>query len=104
MGMPDKGDAPESLNDCEFYMQTRDNIEMFRYMAAETVKMYEKGMGDKLDERARPTEFYEGDLVYMYNPLGSRNKQSKFSNNYKVHRTLQSNISKGGPSSQNQIP
>ena len=28
MGMPDKGDAPESLNDCEFYMQTRDNIEV----------------------------------------------------------------------------
>ena len=35
-----------------------------------------------MDDKARPTEFYEGDLVYMYDPLGSENKQSKFSNRY----------------------
>ena len=44
-------------------------------MASETVKTYEKGMRNKLDEKARPTDFYEGDLVYMYNLVGSENKQ-----------------------------
>ena len=61
-------------------MQTEDNIEILRYMAAEVVKTYEKEMRNTLDEKACPTDFYEGDLVYMYNPLGSENKQSKFSN------------------------
>ena len=82
MGMPERGKIPESLNDCEFYMKTKDNIGMFRHLAADTVKIYEKEMRKKLDDKARPTEFYEGDLVYMYDPLGSENKQSKFSNRY----------------------
>ena len=82
MGMPERGEIPEPLNDCEFYMKTKDNIGMFRHLAADTVKIYEKEMRNKLDDKARPTEFYEGDLVYMYDPLGSENKQSKFSNRY----------------------
>ena len=82
MGMHERGEIPESLNDCEFYIKTKDNIGMFRYLAADAVKIYEKEMRNKLDDKARPTKFYEGDLVYMYDPLGSENKQSKFSNRY----------------------
>ena len=55
---------------------------MFRHLAADAVKIYEKEMRNKLDEKTRPTDFCEGDLVYMYDPMGSENKQSKFSNRY----------------------
>ena len=80
--MAERGEIPESLNDCEFYMKTKDNISMFRHLVADAVKIYEKEMRGKLDEKARPTEFFEGDLVYMYDPLASENSQSKFSNRY----------------------
>ena len=63
-------------------MKTKDNISMFRHLAADAVKIYEKKMRNKLDDQARPTEFDEGDFVYMYDPLGSENKQSKFSNRF----------------------
>ena len=33
MGLPEVGNAPESLNDNEWYMKTRDNIALFRYIA-----------------------------------------------------------------------
>ena len=82
IGMPERGEIPESLNECDFYMKTKDNIGMLRHLAADAVKIYEKDMRSKLVEKARPTEFYEADLVYMYDPLGSENKQSKFSNRY----------------------
>ena len=42
-----------------------------------------KGMRDKLDEQARPTQFLEGDLVYMYDPKAAENMASKFSNVYR---------------------
>ena len=61
-------------------MKTKDNIVMFRHLVADAVKIYEKEMRNKLDDKARPTEFYKGDLLYMYDPLGSENKQ--FSNKY----------------------
>ena len=57
MGLPEVGNAPESLNDHEWYMQTRDNIALFRHIAQDVVKKYEKGMRDKLDEHARPVQF-----------------------------------------------
>ena len=57
-------------------MKTKDNIGTFRHLAADAIKIYEKEMRSKLDEK---TELYEGDLVYMYDPLESENKQSKFS-------------------------
>ena len=82
MGLPDKGEIPESLNDNEFYMQTRDTIALFRHMADDVMKIYEKDLRDRIDTKARPTDFFEGDLVYMYDPLVSVNKQSKFSNRY----------------------
>ena len=44
------------------------------------LKIYEKEMRNKLDGKVRPTEFYEGDLVYMYEPLVSENE--KISNSY----------------------
>ena len=44
-------------------MKTKDDISMFRHLAAHAVKIYEKEMRGKLDEKARPTEFFEGDLV-----------------------------------------
>ena len=56
--MPERGEIPESLNDCEFYMKTKDNIGMFRHLAADAVKIYEKEMRGKLDEKARHTEFF----------------------------------------------
>ena len=59
MGMPEQGEIPESLNDCEFYMKTKDNISMFRHLAADAVKIYEKQMRNKSDDKARPN-FREG--------------------------------------------
>ena len=47
------------------------------------VTKYEKGMRDKLDEQARPTQFLGGDLVYMYDPTAAENMASKFSNVYR---------------------
>ena len=47
MGMPERGEIPELLNECEFYMETKDNIGMFRYLATIVVKMYEKEMRKK---------------------------------------------------------
>ena len=44
MGMPEWGEIPESQNACEFYMKTKDNISMFRHLAADAVKIYEKEM------------------------------------------------------------
>ena len=64
-------------------MQTRDNIAHFRHIAQDVVKKYEKGMRDKLDEHARPVQFLEGDLVYMYDPTAAENTASKFSNVYR---------------------
>ena len=83
MGLPEVGNAPESLNDHEWFMQTRDNIALFRHIAQDVVKKYEKGMRDKLDEHARPVQFLEGDLVYMYDPTATENTASKFSNVYR---------------------
>ena len=83
MGLPEVWNAPESLNDHEWYMQTRDNIALFRHIAQDVVKKYEKGMRDKLDEHARPVQFLEGDLVYMYDPTAAENTASKFSNVYR---------------------
>ena len=77
------GNAPEFLNDNEWYMKTRDNIALFKYIALDVVKKYEKGMRDKLDEHARPVQFLEGDLVYMYDPTAAGNVASKFSNVYR---------------------
>ena len=37
MGMPETGVVPDSLNNCELYMQTRDRIARFRYMAEHVV-------------------------------------------------------------------
>ena len=83
MGLPEGGNAPESLNDHEWFMQTRDNLALFRHIAKDVVAKYEKGMRDKLDEHARPTQFLEGDLVYMYDPTAAENMTSKFSNVYR---------------------
>ena len=83
MGLPEMGNAPESLNDHEWYMQTKDNIALFRHIAQDVVKKYEKGVRDKLDEHARPVQFLEGDLVYMYDPTATENTASKFSNVYR---------------------
>ena len=83
MGLPEVGNAPESLNHHEWYMQSRDNIALFRHIAQDVVKKYEKGMRDKLDEHARPVQFLEGDLVYMYDPTAAENTASKFSNVYR---------------------
>ena len=55
MGMPEQGTIPESLNDCEFFMQIKDNIAMFRNMAERVVTGYEKDLRERIDERARPT-------------------------------------------------
>ena len=54
-------------------MQTRDNLALFRNIAQDVVNKYEKGMRDTLDEHARPAQFLEGDLVYMYNPTAAEN-------------------------------
>ena len=83
MGLPEGGNAPESLNDHEWFMQTRDNLALFRHIAKDVVAKYERGMRDKLDEHARPTQFLEGDLVYMYDPTAAENMVSKFSNVYR---------------------
>ena len=83
MGRPEVGNAPESLNDHEWFMQTRDNLALFRHIAQDAVKKYEKGMRDKLDEQARPAHILEGDLVYMYDPTAAENMASKFSNVYR---------------------
>ena len=83
MGLPEGGNAPESLNDHEWFMQTRDNLALFRHIARDVVAKYEKGMRDKLDEHARPAQFLEGDLVYMYDPTAAENMASKFSNVYR---------------------
>ena len=83
MGLPEGGNTPESLNDHEWFMQTRDNLALFRHIAKDVVAKYEKGMRDKLDEHARPTQFLEGDLVYMYDPTAAENMTSKFSNVYR---------------------
>ena len=64
-------------------MQTRDNIALFRHIAQDVVKKYEKGMRDKLDEHARPVQFLEVDLVYMDDPTAAENIASKFSNVYR---------------------
>ena len=82
MGMPEQGTIPESLNDCEFFMQIKDNIAMFRNMAERVVTDYERDLRERIDERARPTQMHEGDMVYMYDPLASVNTASKFSNRY----------------------
>ena len=82
MGMPEQGTIPESLNDCEFFMQIKDNIAMFRNMAERIVTDYERDLRERIDERARPTQMHEGDMVYMYDPLASVNTASKFSNRY----------------------
>ena len=82
MGMPEQGAIPETLNDCEFFMQTKDNIAMFRNLAERVVKDYERDLRERIDERARPTQMHEGDMVYMYDPLASVNTASKFSNRY----------------------
>ena len=50
MGLPEVGNAPESLNDHEWFMQTRDNLALFRHITRDVVAKYEKGMRDKLDE------------------------------------------------------
>ena len=78
MGLPEVGNVPESLNDNEWYMQTRDNIALFGHIAQDVVRKYEKGMRDKLDEQARPVQFLEGDLVYLYDPTAAENSASKF--------------------------
>ena len=83
MGLPEGWNVPESLNDHEWFMQTRDNLALFRHIARDVVAKYEKGMRDKLDEQARPTQFLEGDLVYMYDPTAAENMASKFSNVYR---------------------
>ena len=83
MGLPGVGNAPESLNAHEWFMQTRDNIALFRHIAQDVVKKYEKGMRDKLEEHARPVQFLEGDLVYMFDPTATENTASKFSNVYR---------------------
>ena len=90
MGLPEVGNAPESLNDHEWFMQTRDNLALFRHIARDVVAKYEKGMRDKLDEHARPTQFLEGDLVYMYDVTAAENMASKFSNVYRgPHRVVE---------------
>ena len=77
MGMPEQGMIPESLNDCEFFMQTKD-----KNMAERVVTDYERDLRERKDDRAGPTQMHEGDMVYMYDPLASENKASKFSNRY----------------------
>ena len=83
MGLPEVENAPESLNEHEWYMKTRDNLALFRHIAEDVVKKFEMGMRDKLDEHARPVQFLEGDLVYMYDPTAAENMASKFSNVYR---------------------
>ena len=83
MGLPEAGNAPESLNYHEWFMQTRDNLALFRHIAQDVVNKYEKGTRDKLDEQARPVQFLGGDLVYMYDPTAAENMASKFSNVYR---------------------
>ena len=51
-------------------------------MAEKVVTGYEKDLRERIDERARPTQMHEGDMVYMYDPLARENKASKFSNRY----------------------
>ena len=63
-------------------MQTKDNIAMFKNMAERVVTDYERDLRERIDDRARPTQMHEGDMVYMYDPLASENKASKFSNRY----------------------
>ena len=89
------GNAPESLNDHKWYMQTRNNIALFRHIAQDVVKKYEKGMRDKLDEHARPVQFLEGDLVYMYDPTATENTASKFSNVYRGPYRVVASLSTG---------
>ena len=55
---------------------------MFRNMAERIVTDYERDLRERIDERARPTQMHEGDMVYMYDPLASVNTASKFSNRY----------------------
>ena len=52
MGMPEQGTIPESLNDCEFFMQIKDNIAMFRNMVERIVTDYERDLRERIDERA----------------------------------------------------
>jgi len=83
MGFPEYSNAPESLNDNEAFLGLRDNIAMFRHFAEDVTKQYEKEIRRRIDERANPVVLYDGDLVYMYDPLCAENRASKFSDRYR---------------------
>ena len=83
MGFPEYSHAPDSLNENEAFLEIRDQIGMFRHLAKDVTDEYEKGMLQRVDERANPAILYDGDLVYMYDPLCAENRTSKFSGRYR---------------------
>ena len=90
MGLPEHNQAPDSLNDNEFFLRIRDNIALFRHMAESVADEYERDLRDRIDRHARPVDFYEGDLVYVYDPTCSANRTSKFADKYKgPYRVIQ---------------
>ena len=83
MGFPEYSNAPDSLNENEAFLEIRDQIGMFRHLAKDVTDEYEKGMRQRINERANPALLYDGDLVYMYDPLCAENRTSKFSDRYR---------------------
>ena len=79
---PEYSNAPDSLNENETFLEIRDQIGMFRHLAKDVTDEYEKDMRQRINERANPALLYDGDLVYMYDPLCAENRTSKFSDRY----------------------
>ena len=83
MGFPEYSNAPDSLNENETFLEIRDQIGMFRHLAKDVTDEYEKEMRQRINERANPALLYDGDLVYMHDPLCAENRTSKFSDRYR---------------------
>ena len=83
MGFPEYSNAPASLNENEAFLDIHDKIAMFRHIAKNVTDEHKKGMRHCIDERADPALSYDGDLVYMYDPICAENRASKFSDQYR---------------------
>ena len=58
-------------------------IKLFTEMANKVTDEYEKDMRERLNEKAKPVKFKEGNLVYIYDPTCAENKKSNFSPKFK---------------------
>ena len=83
MGVPEEKPLPAVSGEDEWFLRVKHCIEMFDEVAKTHTEDYEERMKQRLDKRARPVQFLEGEFVYFYDPTCAANNLSKFAGKYR---------------------